>query len=482
MLLFAGCHSSSSTPEDLADVDQSIPDAAALDAGEIDGGVDGGSPGTSDEITSGTRLRAKRLVGGAGASLFSTWHDTLLDVDCSWGKTDDGSYRCYPPSANVYYSDAGCTAPAFYADYDCATPPKLVASYGTATCATKKLYRVGALLAPPAMFYAGIPGACTGYAPDPGYVFYAVSTASYTELAQGTVTREPRGTRLAADVFHGSDGSIEARAIWDTTRACHCQISDVHGEPEPSCVPLSRGYAMGPWFLDSVCATRLGYVASPDVEPFCNEAPNALNGAFDGSNFQLLQLGTEYTGTIYRSVGGCMPAMPGVIPTGARFYNIGAPIPASALAPFVAVTEGSERLRIRAITSSTGERLRGVAFFDEQRAVGCTPRSAADDQSRCLPFGADGYIYKDASCSVPVAQSNTGFAPPLLLFDEVPLNRCASRTHVYTIGATPITLTELYVDNGPGACQQVSPGTGVDYYDVTELPATTFAAVSRVQD
>jgi hypothetical protein len=83
----------------------------------------------ADTTTSGTRLRAKYIVGADGSKQFLGWHDSTTNADCSFVPAADGAMRCLPAfgsasgQINDFYVDSGCSqkvAQVFKAN--CVTP------------------------------------------------------------------------------------------------------------------------------------------------------------------------------------------------------------------------------------------------------------------------------------------------------------------------------------------------------------------------
>jgi hypothetical protein len=69
--------------------------------------------GDANAEESGSRLKAKRLVGDDGSKQFVGWYDTSLKVDCQYALMQDGLKHCVPlTSASLaLFSDAACTVP-----------------------------------------------------------------------------------------------------------------------------------------------------------------------------------------------------------------------------------------------------------------------------------------------------------------------------------------------------------------------------------
>lgn len=91
----------------------------SVGGGSVGGGTSGPTPNPSarhDEVTSGSRLKARRLKGSDGSEMFVGWWDSKLQRDCGFGIAADGATRCLPvlprriaETNESYFSDAQCT-------------------------------------------------------------------------------------------------------------------------------------------------------------------------------------------------------------------------------------------------------------------------------------------------------------------------------------------------------------------------------------
>ena len=136
-----------------------IPDSAMGDTN--DGRKDGGND--VQHYQSGTRIEARVVTTPDGAKALFGWRDTLLDMNCQFGNTADGTVRCVPASVAKlgYYSDSACTIPvAYYSkETSCLTDTPTHASLNgvgascrdeeyrliTGAIAPTELYRIAAL-------------------------------------------------------------------------------------------------------------------------------------------------------------------------------------------------------------------------------------------------------------------------------------------------------------------------------------------------
>lgn len=162
--------------------------------------------GDADAETSGSRLKANRIVGTDGSTQFSFWYDTQRNEQCYFSfHTKDGLLRCLPSQGEVdggyvngSFIDAACTMQAVIAQ-STACPNKYVLTYELATTAcgfpTVRIFPIGAKLMPqPTVLYLKSGTSCVSTpAPSPGNNdFYAlgaeVDPASFVAT---TIVQDP---------------------------------------------------------------------------------------------------------------------------------------------------------------------------------------------------------------------------------------------------------------------------------------------------
>src|SRR5262245_43533462 len=105
------------------------PGATAGDGNLAGAGGTAGAGGEGDLPTfeSGTRLRAILQGAGDARSLFN-WHDSELDIDCTFRKAEDGVMRCLPQAFVVGYSDDECQSALVSTLSGCAVPKYAIAN------------------------------------------------------------------------------------------------------------------------------------------------------------------------------------------------------------------------------------------------------------------------------------------------------------------------------------------------------------------
>lgn len=372
------------------------------------------TPASSAEWQSGTRLRARVLDGGGGASLFSTWFDSERNVECSWAQTAEGAVRCLPRQVSLpyqLYADPSCSTSRVVMESDCAPASPYVTFYESGAI-NPTVYRLGTVLPMPLppLFEAG-PNGCvaTTVTSVSGYHLTNATLVANDLFVVATREREMRGTQLAVDVFATADGARDRRSVLDVARASHCRNMDGHISGEP-CLP-ARSLFAGSLFADATCTTHIA-TAPGRLQPFLDEpAPLARTR----SN-EYFEVGAIYDGPLYQQSATCN-VFPREQISNAPLWSLGAPVPLSALPAMLTNNEPHAGLHVVAAASASGERLRGLRFFDPTFNGACTVHVAADQQLRCMT-GLQGSFerYRDASCTQLILQIYTGnsatFVPP----------------------------------------------------------------------
>jgi hypothetical protein len=179
------------------------------EAGSATGGTKGGSimdalvrpvpdAHAEEKPASGTRLKAKRIVGDDGSSQPPlVWFDSKRKEDCYWFSAEDGVTRCLPlpeaTPASFQYLDPGCTQRVLPLLPN-ACPPKFVYEQvvnSVATCPRASVryafYSTGAQL-PTATAYGKAPdGTCLDARNDPAVKLFPVTSIPPTEFVGSTV-------------------------------------------------------------------------------------------------------------------------------------------------------------------------------------------------------------------------------------------------------------------------------------------------------
>lgn len=142
---------------------------------------------------SGSRLKARRIVGVDGSKNFWGWHDSTLKLDCNWATASDGQWRCLPPiSAPVSqnFSDAACTTRVAIVPDVC--PPKYAYDtvlFGSTACSVNygyAMYELGYEINQSMYYSKESTGACTMKTLAAGNALYTATLRPASDFAAGT--------------------------------------------------------------------------------------------------------------------------------------------------------------------------------------------------------------------------------------------------------------------------------------------------------
>jgi hypothetical protein len=154
------------------------------------GGIMDPVPDANAEPKSGTRLKARMLIGEDGSRQWNYgWHDSQRDEDCTFTLASDGVMRCLPMTAAAsavgsgYFADAACSQPlAFVAvvgpcNGNTQKPPKSAYRAGPLCGATYsyEIYEVGAAF-DGATIYVKSGASCLSTPTPASYAYYALGT------------------------------------------------------------------------------------------------------------------------------------------------------------------------------------------------------------------------------------------------------------------------------------------------------------------
>jgi hypothetical protein len=154
----------------------------------------------ADVYQSGTRLRAKYLLGEDGSRLFQWgFHDMQRNEDCFFGLAADGVQRCLPSpvaSGSGFFSDVGCSVPlAAVAKNACSSIVPKYALLLVPPCTALEIHLMGVAI-PSGTIYQGTPAKCTPWdiatnAATYPYDIYSMGTeVSPSEFVKATETIE----------------------------------------------------------------------------------------------------------------------------------------------------------------------------------------------------------------------------------------------------------------------------------------------------
>ena len=441
--------------------------------------MDGGLPANVvDQFTSGTRLQAIWLVAADGAQQFEKWHDTQLNLDCSFAIAADGVLRCLPQSVPLAdgnssgYADSACTKPVAYSYSPCLV--SYVLGMDRSVCPSRlHVYSRGASV--PAMHYANWDGPCTPA--DYGGSFYALGPElPASTFVSATYTSGPALGGLTAVYTQGSDGSKGVDHWMDSASASPCSLFEAADQTQ-RCIPNTDASGASGQYTDSTCTTPAA--STPDVG--CG-AP-AYSGSYGQDSqcnffFRVFTVGPKLTSLPYAgTTANCTPFKG----PGFDWYSPGSEVPPSS---FVQVTllppSGSTRLQ-RMNFATPGGLLQLSGWYDSSRHETCRMDVAADAQVRCLPdkFTGLGNAFKDAACTQPMVLWTTaicGSPPPYVITPD--FNACPLLSHVYPRGAQ-LNVTTFYA--GGTVCTAATLQSSESLYEVgAEIAPASFEELLTV--
>lgn len=425
---------------------------------------------------SGTRLRARIYDAGGGAVRLAGWHDTKLDVDCTFERAEDGAYHCMPRGASVssHFADAACKEPAAYVLPDCGNAPRYARKV-IDECASKvQVFEIRARIDAVYASYRG----CRVETDTQSYAFYSIAPVAASTWVRAEEEIEPRSDQLGARVLVAEDGAREVVDLVDSARQVACG-ADASGR----CVPTAHA---SPIFLDRACT-------EPGVELYAQcPAPHLFavaQGPACNQRTHVYEPGPTRSPTYFKdNTGECGPTTGPTVPphAGAAF---GREVPIEDLPP-VRDDLPSGRGRVRLLHYGDAKPILARTFEDTKLGIECVAFELSDGHVRCMPPSGGGHPgdfgsrrrYADRECRVrviPDFSTLNGDCPPPALakfvfgvpFDE--MLRCEA-PEVFRIGkrveAAP------FERDASGKCMQTDLPA---YFELTPLDFSEFAELAE---
>lgn len=378
----------------------------------------------------GTRLKAVYQQVEGAPPLFLNWFDTQLGVDC--GFTDvgltAGRLVCLPrvsyASGPLSFTDSGCTQPLVALDNgSCANEAPFIAeqpSIDTPCGSTFHLFPLGpALTADPAAVFSMAGSSCqpTSGGLQPNFsVFHPIGPEiPLDQLVGGTYRHDSGPGRIVPLSIVGSDGSIQVAGSvegvggpWDLSQT----PAGWDNERDEAVSASPGGYSLDRWgpaaealgfFGDSACSSSVTLGSACDAPPKeisllgtdpCGDS--VLTGA--------LHVGAQLPdgAPIYEGVSNACNVF--TIPPNTAAFALGAQIPAGDYAEVTEVRTGSRQVQLVRTGTTDGPPIYATGFFDAVHGWECSPGTAADLVTRCLPYPSwIGPFFADAACSVSIA-------------------------------------------------------------------------------
>lgn len=429
-------------------------DAEAADAS--DAAADAGDGYLDPTGKSGTRLRRRYLVGGAGAYRTLDFWDTKLGLACEFAMTSDSSHRCLPRGRlDVVYADDNCTDPVLI------TTAATCAGLEYGVDAQNRAFRKTTERALTEYYYSS-GGSCTPYPRRADQRLWTAEPA-LAAFVGGTTEEEPRASGLAARFVLGEDGSKALVSVHDTTRNAPCGLDREDGR----CVP-SRRASMGTFFADASCATSPVGGASAGVKPdlFYTLRRDVENGCILGTDYFAVGAPLAPEAPLFWRNANDL-CLERTRRAGDAYYAVGAPVSVSSFPATKTAFEGTARVRaVRRVDVEDAPLGRSHAFWDSTRETACSPTRFPDGSYRCVP-SASGTMsgFADATCSARLGRYSAcvtsanpylvDYGPRECAFDEIlPVNAVYERGQAYA-GAS------YYADV---SCAEVPVSSSLNYF------------------
>lgn len=408
--------------------------------------------------TSGARLRAEVIDGGAGAVQFRRWRDSALDVACAFATATDGAVRCLPTeAAYLIYTDAACTerAAVHFTQPGCTSPAYAAEPIGL-VCPDepRAYYPVGASLGDGPVYVAR-DGACERFVVAP---LYAVGPAvDPTQFVAATVHTQDHGDGLAARVAIADDGARQLLSLADRVGA-PCSRREL-SDGASVCVG-AVAFQAAQLHADDACTAP-----APAVTDRCQPAPDVVETA----GGLALPAGASTAPLYDGAPGSCgladgyTPWLPGRLATAADF-------PAAPT-----TTTGAGALQLRWASDAAGTPLIGETFVDTARGADCLAMTTTGDAGRCVPWTAwagSSTWYTDAACTTPAWQQQRATAI------VVTTTSVCSASHIDRAYAVAPFAGPLYLPSDAGCVLVPDAPTDHVYAATAELPLTDLPAVT----
>ncbi len=447
--------------------------AASPNGGAATGGESASE--LTDEWLSGTRLRAVLDVSG-DAKRFKIWHDTELDVDCMFMPDSNKVERCMPDVEHGFavYRDAKCSKAVGVFEADDPIPLYLPEPRRFVECETDASYlEVGADATGVTDLFSESNGSCiangmvgaTQVVKQLGPV-----AAPSTFVAATKVMREPRDTRLEANVRVGEDGSRQVIGFFDLERKVDC--NPLERELGYACVPNNLAF-LEVYFSDDKCKVPAAYY------PGCNGTPTIILDSSPSNTGQYFEVGALVaTPPLFAKYSVCQPYTSTVEPN-ARYYSPGKEVPWSAFPQLAAQEQGTGRIAVTVLRGVGDDELLARAdFFDAGLNTHCGVGAAADSKARCLPHTPWSVnAFSDAECSSGLFENKAGDPLPVGL-DFLNAGAPGGGTAIFKIGPKIALPAKTWQRSAQG-CEERSVSADTDYYSTTTIPPSGLALVTR---
>lgn len=435
MLAASACNPSGSIAEDSTASTTGASSSGETTAGDASADTTAGEPQAPavGVHESGTRLRARILDAGDGATLFQAWWDTELELECQIAIAPDGIARCLPTPRSVAFLDSLCTEPAIGSgDLDALAEPFTAAI--VTTCdgpAQLGVFTLGATVSVDTSFNRFL-GACEVASDGAPVELFTLEPSDPSVFAGGELFLESHGG-VEVEVFVGDDGARLVTSVRDPTTTRSCTMSPVaDGDREATGVCLPTAAAGLSYAIDRSCHGEVALTCKPIDCPdptvvFVRPEPCS-------PSFELFAVG-DGPGTELCPLPNDFPVCP--------YFEVGDAIDPSSFPSLTLAPRGTGRLRAHDVIADDGQAVAAHAspFWDEELGLHCgTVRFdwMEDDAQVCLVDVASDWIgFADPECTRPVVGFGTCHdRPPSYAasdFDPWDQGYSSATAHLYAI-------------------------------------------------
>ncbi|AGC44375.1 hypothetical protein MYSTI_03059 [Myxococcus stipitatus DSM 14675] len=466
---------------------------------EVDDGP--GQPGQEspdDFYKSGSRLKAQVTTTADGLRWPTEgflWFDTTLNQPCYWEESGGGGavscipreMNSIPPGKGGFYADAGCTEGLILRS-ELLPPGTHFARKGAACGEYPRYHAMGELVSrTTAYFHDGT--TCSEVPVSPASKVYRVGAGvTAGTFARGTLKERTKDSGISAHFIDGEDGSAQFVHLRDVARDTACG-NHWASDGKRRCLPV------GP-------TTAHGQLAFAAVNPTCTEAAYSatcvarprfavtLSQSSCAPASTVHEAGVEVT-QVYSAAGAgvCQPLT--MVPPDTRFFQAGAPIPASSFVELKEVdlkTHG--RLKVRGMAAGDAVRI-PVGVHDTELDTDCRFLEDASRKLRCFPLSnlsSNQNLFADSACTSPVGVEDVptcASSPPSKHVLVRTFTATTPYYRAYNTGAKHDgPLFERPFGGGtPGDCRPAQRTSGAAYYQLgVEIPATSLVEGTRTRD
>jgi hypothetical protein len=484
-ILLAGCGSP-------AEPISTVPIERHADAGahrDVGGSPDSSSPDSGGAqrgpiVTDqgGSRVELRRWTAEGDTDAGHVFHDTKLDLDCTWTPVDAGKYRCLPRD-NVFYhpirfADPLCMRPVYtFANTVCSQPPAYIRNEATLpTCPTSFVLRKrGDKLPDRSYYYRSTNGPCLSKALTDTEDLYAFGDAvPLTDFVAGTVTGGPVVNNFAQRTIEGEDGSRVIFGFHDQAGGIDCTTTTA-ADGSFRCLPFTVG-SVGTAFSDSVCMmpARVGTKSScaAGASYLARSTRNECS-----TRTSILRAGARIATGYEKFSASCST---GTAAPFLDYWSGGDEVPPSTFVT-ATLTKGNEPGRLkRMVIGTPAGMLPTEALWDSKLDQACSARLLMDGTYRCVGAARPNVlvsIFADAACTQPAVQdlasAGGDFCSSGYLF-KADATQCPIRYHVFPVGQTPVTGPIYHLDTTGGCVVVPLDGTGPVYTLGAELTPDQF--------